>query len=57
MFKQFILNDELLDLVFWVVSQTEGIEGSLLRLEEIFQNFILAHSDVVMSGSHFLPIG
>jgi hypothetical protein len=40
-----------------VVGETERIQGSFLGLEDIFEDFLFAHSHVVVGGSYFFPIG
>lgn len=55
--KQLLLNNEFFDLMCLIIDETEGIECSFLGLEYFYQNFLLGHSYVVMSGSYFLPEG
>ena len=54
--KKLILHNEFFNVMLCVICKTERIQCAFLWLEDVFENFFFAHSDIIMRGSNFFPV-
>lgn len=55
MAEQLFLDDQLFNMVIGVIGQTEGVESSFLRFQDLLENLLFRHPDIIMCRPDFLP--